>query len=136
MAWRLSPSFPLGIRIAASDPSYSLTWTERKTWESSKPCDTIVLTVGNDQTSFFCRCEATMRDGRSSSSTRTTKCTLKSLTFSNVRERGRVVPGSMLGTFRLEGEDGHVVTGEISIIEVTEELLYPTLRQTRGTHPP
>ena len=69
------------------------------------------------------------------SSSDTQKYTIKSLSFSHVRERGRVVPGTILGAFRLESDDGHVVTGEISVFEVTEELLYPPLRQMRGTNP-
>jgi hypothetical protein len=135
MAWRLSPSFPLGIQIVASDPHYSTSWRDRTTWESGKPCDTIVCTLGDDEGSFFWRFEQRMGNTAGGSSSGTRKYTIKSLTFSNVRARGRVVPGSILGTFRLESEDGHVVTGEISVIEVTEELLYPPLRQMSSAHP-
>jgi hypothetical protein len=135
IAWRLSPSFPLGIRIIASDPDYSITWKDRTTWDSSKPCDTIVCTVGDNEGSLFWHVEQTMGNAAGGSSSGTWKYPIKSLSFSNVRERGQVVPGSILGTFRLEGEDGHVVTGEISVIEVTEELLYPPLCQMRTTNP-
>jgi hypothetical protein len=133
IAWRLSPSFPLGIRITASDPSYSTTWTDRTDWRSDKPCDTIACTIGDDGSSFFWKFEQRRGNTAGSSASGTRKYPIKSLTFSNVRERGRVIPGTILGTFRLESDDGHVVTGEISVIEVTEELLYPPLRQMRSS---
>jgi hypothetical protein len=135
MAWRISPSFPLGIRITASDPDYATRWLDRTDWRNDKPCDTIVFTMGDDEGSCFWRIETTMGNTGRGSATSTSKYTIRSLNFSNVRERGRIVPGSILGTFRLEGEDGDVVTGEISVIEVTEELLYPPLRQMHSANP-
>jgi hypothetical protein len=135
MAWRLSPSFPLSIQTIASDPDYSTTWKDRTSWDGGKPCDTAVFTMGDNEGSCFWRFETTMGNTGRSSATGTSKYTIKSLRFSNVRERGRVVPRTILGAFRLESDDGHVVTGEVSVIEVTEESLYPSLRQMRSTNP-
>jgi hypothetical protein len=117
MKWALSANRLLGIRIAGTDPAYSATWADRNMWQQGGHWDEVAFTVGDARTT-----------SKMMSWSGTAGDRIKAVAFRSVRYHGYVPPGTVLGIVIIETEDGRLLEGKVSLVEVTEELLYPFKR--------
>ena len=132
-SWTLSARRPVELRITASDPTYCSTWPEEGV-RKGKHWDQISVTVGARDGSFFWEFR-TQTSAQQASLGGSGGERVKSLLFANLQRRGYAPPGTVLGTFMLEKENGKRIDGKISLIEVTQQAPHLVRNQT-GTEEP
>jgi len=128
VTWTLTAHRPVGVQVTASDPAYSYTWADENMWRRGKHWDRITVTAGDKEGSFVWEYKAERMRRATIGGSHGVGSEAKSLVFTDIRSRGHAPPGTMLCRFTLVMQDGQRIEGKMSLIEVTEELLYSAKR--------
>ena len=127
VTWMLTAHRLVGIQVTASDPAYSRVWADESMWRQGKRWDRITVTVGDKNGSFVLEYNA--RAGmRGTSGGSGVGSETRTLDFRGLQPRGYVPSETVLGRFTLETQQGQIVEGTVTLVEVTEELLHPSKR--------
>lgn len=143
MTWTINPTVPVAVKVTCTDPhydtqwskqpspwssgSYSLLWGKRRKIESPRCWDVIAFSVGTESNGEYrFRVQAEARDrsrtggisgGGSSGCSRDKP---QKPAFYSLRKKGPIPLGTALGRFVLQSEKGHSVTGEVTVVSVSD----------------
>jgi hypothetical protein len=127
--WTISANRPIGIRLTTFDPDYSLTLGDGRQEISDT---TMEFTVGDREGLFFWDCQQQTNSWTEEQSISTHR-TVKSISFGKMRHRGFAPPGTVLGTFRFEGDAGQITEGRVTLVTMTPQLV---LHRSHRRDPP